>query len=226
MNIENLLPLLLLQKSDKSENTIYNTISLVILLWFFKILSEKILDKFKKINFRTNKSQIISTPCIQTVIKNFVSMTPEYDYMAMCMAIISYTDCNKKKILNMHNIGTTFYSHSDKHENFRLIPDIGIYKTFDGQICFEMKEEDSSTTDNNNNNDKNTIKERKYNKSNIIMSSRILTQPQLEAYKNKIMEEYKKMKNYIICKIKNYIYLHYQHLLNLDGKKILIMDFK
>lgn len=193
MNIENLLPLLLLQKSDKSENTIYNTISLVILLWIFKILSETILDKFKKINFRTNKSQIISTPCIQTVIKNFVSMTPECDYMAMCMAIISYTNCNKKKILNMHNIGTTYYTHSDNHENFRLIPDIGIYKTFDGQICFEIKEEDSSTTDNNNNNnDKNTIKERKYNKSNIIMSSRILTQPQLEAYKNKIMEEYKK----------------------------------
>ena len=192
MNIESLLPLLLLQKSDKSENTIYNTISLVILLWIFKILSETILDKLKKINFRTKKSQIISTPCIQTVIKNFVSITPGLDYMAMCWAMMSNTYCNKKKILNMHNIGTTFYSHSDKHENFRLIPDIGIYKTFDGQICFEMKEEDSSTTDNNNNNDKNTIKERKYNKSNIIMSSYILTQSQLEAYKNKIMEEYKK----------------------------------
>jgi len=154
------------------------------------MLKEKFLDKLKKTTFRRYKSQITSTACIQTVIKNFISMTPEFDYMALSMAILSYTDCNKKRTINMFNIGTTYYSHSSNNEHFRLIPDIGYYKTLDGKINFEVTEEDSSTTENSIN-DKNTIKERKYNKSQIIMSSNVLTQKELEEYKDKIILEYK-----------------------------------
>jgi len=186
--MDSALPLLLL-KSNKNDD-IYYTIIIYSVIDISRTLKDKLLEKLKKTTFRRYKSQIISTACIQTVIKNFISMTPEFDYMAMCMAILLHTNCNKKRTINMFNIGNTYYSHSSDNGHFRLIPDIGFYKTFDGKINFEVKEEDSSTTENSIN-DKNTIKERKYNKSYIIISSNILTQKELEEYRDKIILEYK-----------------------------------
>lgn len=188
MNMDSALPLLLL-KSNKNDD-IYYTIIIYSVIDISRTLKDKLLEKLKKTTFRRYKSQIISTACIQTVIKNFISMTPEFDYMAMSMAILLHTNCNKKRTINMFNIGNTYYSHSSDNGHFRLIPDIGFYKTFDGKINFEVKEEDSSTTENSIN-DKNTIKERKYNKSYIIISSNILTQKELEEYRDKIILEYK-----------------------------------
>lgn len=203
MNMENALPLLFL-KSDKTENISY-TIIILLVFDILRMLKDKILDKLKKTTFRRYKSQIVSSVCIATVIKNFISMTPEFDYMAMCTAIILYTDCNKKRTINMFNIGHTFYSQSNNNEHFRLIPDIGFYKSIDGKINFEVTEEDSSTTDNNN--DKNIIKEKKYNKSQIIMSSKILTQKQLEEYRNKIILEYENYERFrTIQTIDKYIF--------------------